>query len=188
MKLIIGLGNPGEKYKYTRHNIGADVAKRIAKSNNISLRKRSRSLSRYGEGKIGGEQVNIILPLTYMNLSGRAVGSTVRDKKIDLSDILVICDDADLKLGNIRIRPKGSSGGHRGLSSIIENLGSEAFARLRVGIGKNGDLKNHVLSAFGKDEIDKVEDIQKKAADAVLCWLTKGIVKAMNLYNARETE
>lgn len=187
MKLIVGLGNPGEKYKFTRHNIGADVAKRIAKSNNISLRKR-KYLSRFGEGKIGGEEVNIILPLTYMNLSGRAVGSIVRDKEIALSDILVICDDADLKLGNIRIRPRGSSGGHRGLSSIIENLGSESFPRLRIGIGKNGDLRNHVLSTFGKDEINKVEEIQEKTAQAVLSWLTKGIVKTMNLYNARETD
>ena len=187
MKLIVGLGNPGEKYKSTRHNIGANVTKRLAKRNNISLRRRKYS-SRFGERKIGDEQVYIILPLTYMNLSGGAVRSIVKDKEIALSDILVICDDADLKLGNIRIRPKGSDGGHRGLRSIIENLGSESFSRLRIGIGKEGDLRNHVLAPFSKDETGKVEEVEERAADAALCWLTKGIVQTMNVYNARQEE
>lgn len=184
MKLIVGLGNPGVRYKYTRHNIGANVAAELAGANNISLRRR-KYLSRFGEGKVAGEEVNIISPLTYMNLSGRAVSAIVRDKKIALSDILIICDDADLKLGNIRIRPKGSSGGHRGLRSIIENLGSEGFARLRIGIGKDGDLRNHVLSSFAKDEMDRVEEIKERAAAAVSSWLEKGIAHTMNLYNTR---
>ena len=183
MKLIVGLGNPGEKYKFTRHNIGANVTKKLAKANNISLRKR-KYLSRFGEGKIGHEVVNIISPLTYMNLSGRAVYLIVKDKRIALSNILVICDDADLKLGNIRIRPKGSDGGHRGLRSIVENLGTESFPRLRIGIGKEGNLKAHVLTPFSKDELDKVKEVEKKAANATLCWLTKGIVKTMNIYNS----
>jgi PTH1 family peptidyl-tRNA hydrolase len=185
MKLIVGLGNPGEKYKFTRHNIGTSVAKRLAKSNNISLR-RHRYLSRFGEGRVCGEVLNIILPLTYMNLSGEAVSLIVKNKKIVLSDILVICDDADLILGNIRIRPRGSDGGHRGLRSIIENLGSESFPRLRIGIGKKGgDLKNHVLTPFSKNEINKVKEVETKAVEATLCWLTKGIAQAMNIYNAR---
>lgn len=187
MKLIVGLGNPGEKYKYTRHNIGANVAGEVARSNNISLRRR-RYLSRFGEGKIAGEDVNIISPLTYMNLSGRAVSAIVRGKKIALSDILIICDDADLKLGNIRIRPNGSSGGHRGLRSIIENLGSEGFARLRIGVGKDGDLRNHVLSSFAKDEMDRVEEVKERAAGAVSSWLERGVAHAMNLYNARQAD
>lgn len=186
MKLIVGLGNPGEKYKFTRHNIGANVAKRLAKSNNISLRRR-KYLSRFGEGKIGTEKVNIILPLTYMNLSGRAVNLIVKEKKIVLSGILVICDDADLKLGNIRIRPKGSDGGHRGLRSIIENLGSDSFSRLRIGIGKEENLKMHVLAPFGKDEIDKVKEVEERATNATLCWLTKDIAQAMNIYNTRNS-
>jgi peptidyl-tRNA hydrolase, PTH1 family len=186
MKLIVGLGNPGEEYKATRHNIGANVAKRLAKSNNISLRKR-KYLSRFGEGKIGGEEVNILLPLTYMNLSGKAVYSIVKNKKIAPSDILVICDDADLKLGDIRIRPKGSDGGHRGLRSIIEGLGTNSFPRLRIGISKEENLRNHVLAPFGRDEIGKVEEAKKRAADAALCWLTKGIAQTMNFYNVRNS-
>jgi len=186
MKLIVGLGNPGEKYRLTRHNIGANVAKRLAEANNIGLKK-VKFLSRFGEGKIGGEQINIILPFTYMNLSGKAVNLIVKYKRIALSDILVICDDADLKLGNIRIKPKGSDGGHRGLRSIIENLGTESFPRLRIGIGKEGDLKYHVLAPFGKNEIEKVVKVEEKATDAVLCWLTKGITETMNIYNTRNS-
>lgn len=186
MKLIVGLGNPGEKYKFTRHNIGANVTKQLAKSNNISLR-RLKFLSRFGEGKIRNKEVNIILPLTYMNLSGKAVYSIVKDRKIALSDILIICDDADLKLGNIRIRPKGSDGGHRGLRSIIETFGTESFPRLRIGIGKEGDLKHHVLGYFGKDELDRVKELEEKAMNVILDWLTKGIRETMNSYNARNT-
>lgn len=183
MKLIVGLGNPGEKYKLTRHNIGANVVKRLAKLNNIDLRRR-KYLSRFGEGKIGGEAVNIILPETFMNLSGKAVSSIVVDREIAFCDVLVICDDADLDLGAIRMRPKGSDGGHRGLRSIIENLGSESFPRLRVGIGKKGDLTDYVLRTFNKTEIEKVQEVEDASAEAVLCWLTKGITQAMNIYNA----
>jgi len=187
VKLIVGLGNPGEKYTLTRHNIGANAAGKLAKKYRISLR-RQRYMSHFGEGKIEGEDVKVILPLTYMNLSGQAVSSIARDKKIDLSDILVICDDADLKLGSIRIRARGSSGGHRGLRSIIEVLGSESFPRLRVGIGKEGDLRDHVLSPFGKDELKKVGEAEEGAIEAVLCWLTKGIEKAMSSCNARQSD
>lgn len=184
MKLIVGLGNPGEKYKFTKHNIGANVALRFAKLNDISLRKR-RYLSRFGEGKAAGERLIIILPLTYMNLSGRAVDSVVRDRNIALFDILVICDDADLKIGTIRIRPNGSDGGHRGLRSIIESLGTDSFPRLRIGIGKEGDLKNHVLSPFEKDELNHLRKVQEKTINAILSWLAKGIDETMNIYNAR---
>jgi PTH1 family peptidyl-tRNA hydrolase len=187
MKLIVGLGNPGEKYKSTRHNIGANVAKELAKSNNISLRKR-KYLSRFGEGKICGEEVNIILPLTYMNLSGKAIYSIVKDKDIPFSDILIICDDADLNLGNIRIRPKGSDGGHRGLRSIIENLQTQSFPRLRIGIGKNGNLANHVLKSFDKDEANRVEGIKERAVETILCWIKQGVTGAMNTYNTKSKE
>ena len=187
MKLIVGLGNPGEKYKSTKHNIGANVAKKLAKSNNISLRRR-KYLSYFGEGKIGSERVNIILPQTYMNLSGKAVNLAVKDKDISPTEILVICDDADLELGNIRIRLKGSDGGHLGLRSIIEDLQTESFPRLKVGIGKNGDLTNHVLRPFDKNKIKTVEELEERAADAAVCWITQGITKAMNTYNAKGKE
>lgn len=183
MKLIVGLGNPGDKYRLTRHNIGANVAKAMARSNNISLR-RKKFLSFYGEGRIAGHEVNIILPMTYMNRSGEAVSAIVGPKEIALSEILVLCDDADLQLGRIRIRPKGSDGGHRGLRSIIENLGSESFARLRIGIGRDEDLKGHVLRPFGKGESKKVEAVEGLAVEAAECWMTKGMTKAMNEYNS----
>ena len=183
MKLIVGLGNPGEEYRLTRHNIGANVVKRLARLNNISLRRR-RYQSRFGQGRVKGEDVNLLLPETFMNLSGEAVYSIAKDKEIALSDILVICDDADLELGNIRIRPKGRDGGHRGLRSIIENFKSESFPRLKIGIGKKKDLKGHVLNPFKKDEEDRVEGSEKMAVEAAVCWLTKGITQAMNIYNA----
>ena len=184
MKLIVGLGNPGKRYKLTRHNIGANVVKELAGSNGISLRRR-KYRSRFGEGKIAGEEINIILPETFMNLSGEAVRSIVKDKGIALSEVLVICDDADLTLGDIRIRQKGSSGGHRGLRSIIENVGSESFARLRIGIGKERDLKSYVLKPFNKAEAKQLEEAGKRSLEAILCWLTKGIQAAMNSYNAK---
>ena len=187
MKLIVGLGNPGEGYKLTRHNIGASVVKRLAKLNNISLRRR-KYLSRFGEGKIEGEDVKMILPETFMNLSGEAVRSIAKDRDIALSDILIICDDADLRLGDIRIRPKGSDGGHRGLRSVIENFGSESFPRLRIGIGKEKNLKGHVLAPFRKEELNKAREAEERSLEAVLCWLTKGITQAMNMYNAGMAE
>jgi len=163
--------------------LGANAAKDLAAANKIGLRRR-RYLSLFGEGRIGKDDVAVILPQTYMNLSGDAVLSIVKDKDIVLSDMLVICDDADLSLGKLRIRPKGSSGGHRGLRSIIERLGSESFPRLRIGIGKHKDMVRHVLGAFGRAEFKKAEEAEEAAAEAALCWLTKGIKEAMNIYNA----
>ena len=123
-----------------------------------------------------------------MNLSGKAVYSFVKGKRISLSDTLVICDDADLKLGDIRMRPEGSDGGHRGLRSIIENLKTTSFPRLRIGIGKEGNLTDHVLAVFEKNEIEKMKEVEERAVEATICWLKEGIVKAMNTYNARNRE
>jgi len=199
MKLIVGLGNPGEEYKHTRHNIGAKVARILADSNRISLRRQKYS-SHFGEGKIHSEKVIIILPLTYMNLSGEAVLAVMNDKEILPSDILVVCDDADLGLGEIRIRPSGSDGGHRGLRSIIAELGTSSFNRLRIGIGRakgepppqgvgghgasGGSLKDHVLRPFSKFEAAIIKGVEERACDAVSYWLKNGIDKAMNKYNA----
>jgi len=185
MKLIVGLGNPGKDYESTRHNIGASVVEELARLNNILLR-RKRYSSRFGEGKICGEEIKIILPLTYMNLSGEAVRSIVKDKGIDLSDILVICDDADLELGNIKLKPSGSDGGHKGLRSIIEHLGLDGFNRLRIGIGRESNLKDYVLRPFSKDENSIVEKTRQIAVKAIECWLEKGINITMNLYNTRQ--
>lgn len=183
MKLIVGLGNPGQAYKQTRHNIGAKVVKILADSKGIGLRRR-RYFSHFGEGKINDKDVIVILPLTYMNLSGEAVSAVMKDKEIPPSDILVVCDDADLDLGSIRIRPSGSDGGHRGLRSIIGRLGTSSFARLRIGIGKKGSLNDHVLKPFEKSEMAEVEEVEERAAEAVAYWLKNGVEKAMNKYNA----
>lgn len=193
MKLIVGLGNPGEEYKHTRHNIGARIARALAGSNRISLRRRRYS-SCFGEGRIQGNDVVIILPLTYMNLSGDAVSAVMDDRKIQLSDLLVICDDADLDLGSIRIRPSGSDGGHRGLRSIIAKLGTNSFNRMRIGIGrakggsasgeKKDSLKDHVLRPFNMGETAVVSKAEEKAVEAVSYWLKNGIDKTMNRYNA----
>ncbi|MDP3789374.1 MAG: aminoacyl-tRNA hydrolase [Candidatus Omnitrophota bacterium] len=190
MKLIVGLGNPGEEYKHTRHNIGAKVARILADLNRISLRRRRYS-SHFGEGKIHSGEVIIILPLTYMNLSGEAVSAVMNDKEILPSDLLVVCDDADLALGEIRIRPSGSDGGHRGLRSIIAELGNSSFNRLRIGIGRakgeptsGGSLKDHVLRPFSKEEAVVVREMEERAAEAVSYWLKNGTDKAMNKYNA----
>ena len=198
MKLIVGLGNPGEEYKHTRHNMGAKVVRILADSNRISLRRRRYS-SHFGEGKIHGEEVIIILPLTYMNLSGEAASAVMNDKEILPSDLLVVCDDADLGLGEIRIRPSGSDGGHRGLRSIIAGLGTSSFNRLRIGIGRakgepppkgvgghgasGRSLKDHVLRPFSKDEAAMVMEVEERAAEAVSYWLKNGMDKAMNKYN-----
>lgn len=184
MKLIVGLGNPGEKYKNTRHNIGARAVKAFAAANGISLR-RQKYFSHFGEGKLGDDNILAILPMTYMNLSGDAVLSAVKDKEIELSGLLVVCDDADLELGAIRLRPSGSDGGHRGLRSIIEKLGSSSFARLRIGIGKRGNLKDHVLMSFNRDETKKAEEAIGRAAEAIPSWLRHGIESTMNKYNVK---
>lgn len=199
MKLIVGLGNPGEEYKHTRHNMGAEVVRALADSNRISLSRRRYS-SHFGGGKIYGEEVVIILPLTYMNLSGEAVSAVMNDKEIIPSDLLVVCDDADLEIGEIRIRPSGSDGGHRGLRSIIAELGTSSFNRLRIGIGRakggplpqgtsrrgasGGSLKDHVLRPFSRNEAAMVKEAEERACDAVSYWLKNGIDKTMNKYNA----
>jgi len=183
MKLIVGLGNPGRKYKATRHNVGALLAESFAAERRISIRRRRYS-SLVGEGRVEGEETVFMLPLTYMNLSGEAVRSITKDRGIRTVDILILCDDADLEFGSLRLRVRGSDGGHRGLRSVIESLGSSDFARLRIGIGKRGELSSHVLSPFVKDELRELEFILKKAAGAVECWFTKDISECMNAYNS----
>ncbi len=174
----------------------------MADLNRVRFRRR-RYFSHFGEGRIEGEDVIAILPFTYMNLSGKAVAAVMKDKNIPPSDILIVCDDADLDLGNIRIRPFGSDGGHRGLRSIIAEIGTSSFNRLRIGIGRaknappqraggcggassgeNNSLKDYVLKPFSKDEKNIVKKVEKRAAEAIHYWLKNGINKAMNRYNA----
>lgn len=188
MKAIIGLGNPGLKFRSNRHNVGFLVVKSLARKFNIRLRRRECSCL-LGKGRIGGYEVVLALPLTYMNLSGQAVSAVVKRHKVGSKDLLVICDDVSLPVGKIRIRPRGSAGGHKGLRSIITELGSDDFSRLRVGIGlpprqdREVELKTYVLADFKKGELKEIDKAVATAVETTQVWTTEDIVSAMNRYN-----
>ena len=183
-KLIVGLGNPGRKYAHHRHNVGFQCLDRLAKAHDLSFNRR-RAKASLASGKIANVGVVLAKPLTYMNLSGQAVRQLVSFYKLPLEDVLVICDDLDLPLGTIRLRPEGGSGGHKGMRSIIEALGSQAFPRLRVGIGRppGDDAVSYVLNDFTADEQITLESVYEKVVAAVELFLREGIEAAMNEYN-----
>lgn len=189
--IIAGLGNPGRQYDGSRHNAGFDVIDRLVDRYGISGPVRfGRSMT--GKGIIGGRKVLLVKPLTYMNRSGEALREIVQFYKTDPSEgLLVISDDIDLALGALRIRAKGSAGGHNGLKNIIQNLGTDQFCRIRVGVGaKPGadyDLADYVLGHFSHEERKVMEEAVDKAADAAACLLEKGPDAAMNLYNTRKS-
>ncbi len=197
MKLIVGLGNPGSNYIGSRHNIGFSAVKALSRKYKIPLKKERGILSLSGKGKIEGSFILLALPLTFMNLSGIAVSALLRKYKIDLprpcaqerglSDLLVVCDDLDLKFGAVRIRPSGSSGGHRGLKSVIGCLGSQEFCRLRIGIGRPQgavvDSADYVLAPFDKKEKEKIKEIIERACDCCRSWVSEGLTESMNIFN-----
>jgi len=188
MKLIVGLGNPGRDYIETRHNIGFRVVNFLAKTYKISIRRSLGAYSLSGTGEINGKRVVLAMPLTFMNFSGKAVRALLIKHRIDLKDLLVICDDVDLDLGRIKIKEAGSSGGHRGLKSIIDELKSRDFCRLRIGIGRpieELDTAEYVLSPFTMEEKRQVKYIIKKAGDCCQMWVSEGIARCMNTYNQR---
>ena len=185
MKLIVGLGNPGKDYASSRHNLGFRCVNRLAKQNNISIDKRQ-CRARTGVGTIAGSDLILAKPQTYMNRSGESVSLLIKRFDIAPEDLLIIYDDLDLPLGKIRLRPEGSSGGHKGIESIIACLGHGNFSRLRVGISRpegEHDTINHVLGKFSPSEKDIVEENIRIAAEAVCCYLAEGITAAMNKYN-----
>ena len=185
MKLIVGLGNPGKDYANSRHNLGFRCVNRLAKQNDISIDKRQ-CRARTGVGTIAGSDLILAKPQTYMNRSGESVSLLVRRFNVAPEDLLIIYDDLDLPLGKIRLRPEGSSGGHKGMESIIACLGHESFSRLRVGISRpqgEHDTIDHVLGKFSPSEKDLVEETIRIAAEAACCYLTDGITAAMNKYN-----
>jgi PTH1 family peptidyl-tRNA hydrolase len=188
MKLIVGLGNPGERYRGTRHNAGFAVIDELARRRDVAfegapvdaLIAKVRNL---GEGALVGK------PTTYMNSSGPAVGELVRYYRIEVPDVLVVVDDVNLPLGRLRARPRGSDGGHNGLKSIIEHLGTEEFSRLRIGVGRGAEdreLAGHVLSRFLPAERDAVERMVTRGADAAELFALEGIDQVMNRFNAPE--
>jgi PTH1 family peptidyl-tRNA hydrolase len=185
LKLIVGLGNPGPEYSDTRHNVGYWVTDELAARHKVKFRESAKWRARTARITEADDDVLLAEPTTFMNLSGWAVRELAAFYKIAASDVLVLVDDADLPLGKLRIRMSGSAGGHNGLKSIIQELGTQEFPRLRIGVGRQpGELKNHVLGRFGAAEREPIENAVKKAADAAEMFVTDGILKAMNTFNA----
>jgi len=193
MKLIVGLGNPGQVYTHNRHNIGFSCLKYLARTQGIKLDKKQ-GKARIGRGEVAGTEAVLARPQTYMNLSGESVVLLVRKFDIKLEDLLVIHDDLDLPLGRIRISRSSGSGGHNGVSSIIYSLGSQDFSRLRVGIGRpvpvgghsqigEDDIVRYVLNDFTKEEKGVIMPVIPVVSEAALCFLSEGISQAMNRYN-----
>ena len=186
MRLIVGLGNPGIKYAATKHNLGFRAVDLLAERMGIRLTQ-SRNQSLYAIGRWQDEQYLLVKPLTYMNLSGRAVRSWIGFYRLPLDRMLVIYDDVALDLGRVRLREEGSSGGHRGTESLIKSLGSQAFPRLRLGIGPQPpgiDSADFVLQNFQPQEKDTVERVLAVVPEIVMCWSHEGLTQAMNRYNA----
>lgn len=186
MFIIVGLGNPGRQYQNTRHNIGFDVIDRIAGKNNITIgEKKHKAL--IGKGFVGGQKAVLVKPQTYMNLSGESVREVIDFYKIDEeSELIVVSDDISLDLGQIRIRKKGSAGGHNGLKNIILHLGHDAFQRVKMGVGEKPegyDLADYVLGHFSKEEREIMDESVRRAADAVEMMIAEGTDAAMNQYN-----
>ena len=189
MYVIVGLGNPEKKYFHTRHNVGFDTIDELSDRYNIGLTE-TKFKAVYGKGRIGGEKVILVKPLTYMNLSGEAVSPICNYFKIDSKEkLIVISDDVELDTGRLRIRPKGSSGGHNGLKNIIALLGHDEFTRIRIGVGKKPrewDMVDWVLGHFEGEDAVAIKDGIDRAAEAVLEIIENGPDSAMNRFNGNK--
>lgn len=185
MKIIVGLGNPTAQYAGTRHNVGFSVIYNISDTYNIKVdTKKHKAL--IGKGVIEGEKVILAMPMTYMNLSGESVRELVDYYKCDAEDIIIIYDDISLDVGKLRIRTKGSAGGHNGIKSIISHLGTQEFTRIKVGVGekpKQMDLADYVLGRFSKEEQPVIRDSADRACQAVAMIISEGTSAAMNKFN-----
>lgn len=185
MKIVVGLGNPGSKYEGTRHNIGFDVLAELAHRWHAPKPK-LRFEANLTEVLCGSEKLLLLAPQTFMNLSGRSVQQAVKFYQVPLSDVIVIGDDLNLKVGQLRLRASGSAGGQKGLQSILSCLSSNEICRVRIGIGRppsEMDAADYVLGRYRKDEIDVIDAAVRKAASAIEVWATEGIDVAMNRYN-----
>lgn len=189
MKLVVGLGNPGERYRATRHNVGFVVIDELAKRHGLNATldgaktPADADVLRWRRADV---PVLLAKPYTFMNLSGPAVQALCQFYKIELPDLLIVCDDVNLPIGRLRVRAAGSEGGHNGLRSIADSLGTIDYARLRVGVGRGDlrrDLADHVLAKFEPEEQPGIEAAIARAADAVETWLVDGLAKTMNLFN-----
>lgn len=183
-RLIVGLGNPGPKYTWTRHNAGFIVLDRFAALAGIPVTKKSFS-GLFGEGNHKGNRLLLLKPQTYMNLSGRSVAAALRFHKLEISDLLVIHDELDIPFGQIKLKTGGGHGGHNGLRSLHQELGNGNYPRLRVGIGRpeNGNMADYVLTNFARDELAALPQLVDGAVDALELFLDQGLPKSMSLYN-----
>jgi PTH1 family peptidyl-tRNA hydrolase len=187
--MVVGLGNPGRKHRHNRHNIGFMVLDKLAARHEIKL-SRVQSQALVGSGRIESRSVILVKPMTYMNLSGKSVGALSRYYRIPLSKLVITYDEIDLPFGIVRIRESGSSGGHNGMKSIIEHVGSD-FPRIRIGVGRptgRMDAAAYVLQNFSKEEKEVVGAIEDRAVDAIDLFLLEGINSAMNRYNRTPEE
>ena len=190
MYIIVGLGNPGEKYVHTRHNVGFEVIDILADRIGIHVdEKKHKGLC--GRGGLEGQKVVLVKPQTFMNLSGESVRAVADFYKVAADEIIVVYDDISLEPGRLRVRGKGSAGGHNGIKNIIAHLGTQEFPRVKVGIGekpKGMDLADYVLSHFGRGEWEQMEEAFKEAADAVAVMISQGTEAAMNRFNGEKKE
>jgi PTH1 family peptidyl-tRNA hydrolase len=188
IRLIGGLGNPGADYEYTRHNLGFLLVRRLAEKLKLKFVLSSLTNGLTAEGTFEDKTICLLMPLTYMNRSGVAVGQVMTKRKLSSEDVLIVCDDFNLDFGQIRLRGKGSDGGHNGLSSVIEHLGTEQFARLRMGIGRPAgkkDTVDYVLEQFKKKEKECLDRFLDEAVSCCLVWLREGVDAAMGQYNGK---
>ncbi len=188
-RLIVGLGNPGEQYQQTRHNLGFLVVEQLAKEFKVVFKKSSFTKALIAETDHQGIKIILCLPLTYMNQSGLAVKAIVHERSVTLKDTLILCDDMNLDFGQLRLRSQGSDGGHNGVSSIIEHLGTDQFPRLRLGISQphgKKDAVQYVLEEFTSKERKQLPSFILEAGECVNVWLNQGIHKAMDGYNQRK--
>ena len=191
MKLIVGLGNPGREYRETRHNVGFMIVDEIARRHGLSWAMApSQVPDAFVTKRYGTDPLLLAKPLTYMNRSGDAVATLARYYDIAPADLLIVIDEAALPFGKLRARPRGSAGGHNGLKSIVERLGTQEFPRLRLGVGRGDgrrDLADHVLATFEPEERTELESVIARAADAAEMFAVEDIFKVMNVYNADPT-
>lgn len=188
MYIIVGLGNPGKKYEHTRHNVGFEVIDILADRIGIHVEE-SKHKGLCGRGMLEGQKVVLVKPQTFMNLSGECVRAAADFYKVAADEIIVVYDDISLEPGQLRIRGKGSAGGHNGIKNIIAHLGTQEFPRVKVGVGekpKGMDLADYVLSHFSKEEQGNMNDAYKEAADAVAMMVSQGIDPAMNHFNMKK--
>ena len=190
MKIVAGLGNPGSEYEKTKHNVGFMFVDALADKLGVTDWK-DKFDAKIGEARIGAEKVLLVKPQTYMNESGQAIGPLMNFYKLDAEDLIVVHDDMDIPAGTIRIRKKGSAGGHNGIKSVLAHVGDEHFARVRIGIGRpmpGWTVVNHVLAPFVPEDVPKIDEAIKYLVPAVECMVTDDVDKAMNQYNPKKAK